>query len=175
LRVYRQTFPMWASDGTDRGLLNWCHDRSWAHLSVRFDGMTEVSVIDRIPTREFYVRTRYRLRWKKHDLNDMTSAYPTQMVLDFEAQDQAALDGLERVHLTAGYRWDPTSREIADGVLTLRDGRDNVIWAHLLDEPKGGYGVTQVTPIAPSSGPSTPSITMPKRDGDAEDKRRVGS
>lgn len=38
LRVYRRTFPLRVADSTDRGLLNWCHDRAWTHAMRIFAG-----------------------------------------------------------------------------------------------------------------------------------------
>jgi hypothetical protein len=37
LRVYRTTFPDWAADSTERGIMNWIHDRMWAHARRTFD------------------------------------------------------------------------------------------------------------------------------------------
>jgi hypothetical protein len=166
LTVYRRTFPLWASQGTDRGLLSWCHDRAWAHLSRLFDDLDRVSFVDRPPLREMYVGTRYRMRWKKHDLEDRVSTYPTQTALGFLEQDLATLDGLEEVRLVAGYRWDPVLREIGTGILTLRDGNENIVWSHVLDEPVDG-SVTEVTPIVPTGGPTAPQIGMPRLDEQA--------
>lgn len=54
LETYRRTFPAWVADSTDRGLLNWCHDRAWVHALRIFDGVPEVSSVDQPPTRELY-------------------------------------------------------------------------------------------------------------------------
>jgi hypothetical protein len=165
LTVYRRTFPMWASEHTDRGLLSWCHDRAWAHLTRLLDGVSEVSFVDQPPTREMYVGLRYRLRWKKHDLDDRLTTYPTQTAIEFLEQDPPTFEGLEEVRLVAGYRWDPATRQIGSGVLSLRDGNEKVIWSHVLAEPDAS-SVTEATPILPSSGPAAPQIFVPRLDQD---------
>lgn len=159
LTLYRTTFPGWVADATDRGLLNWCHDRAWAHTVGIFDGTREVSFVDRPPTRELYVGTRYRLRVKKHDIEGAISTYLTQGALDFLEQEPMTLDGLEEIRLIAGYRWDPELREVGAAVISLRDGHDRVIWMHELDEPAGG-AVAMTTPILPTTGPRPPQIAM---------------
>jgi hypothetical protein len=164
LRVYRGTFPLWIADSTDRGLLNWCHDRAWAHAMRIFDGIPEVSFVDQPPTRELYVGTRYRLRVKKHDLEGHVSTFLTQGALDFLEQELATLDGLEEVRLIAGYRWDPELREVGAAVISLRDGADHLVWMHELDQPAGGAVVSAV-PILPPAGPRTPEIGMVSDDG----------
>jgi hypothetical protein len=112
LNVYRRTFPMWASAATDRGLLSWCHDRAWAHLTRLFDGVSEVSFVDQPPP-------------------------PT-------------LDGMEEIRLVAGYRWDPVTREIGSGILSLRDGNEKVVWSHVLDEPDAGRCASCTLPPLPA-------------------------
>lgn len=165
LNVYRRTFPMWASAATDRGLLSWCHDRAWAHLTRLFDGVSEVSFVDQPPLRELYVGLRYRLRWKKHDLSDRVATYPTQTAIEFLEQDPPTLDGMEEIRLVAGYRWDPVTREIGSGILSLRDGNEKVVWSHVLDEPDAGRGgLTEVTPIVPAGAPTAPQIVVHRLD-----------
>ena len=73
---------------------------------VIFDGVREVSFVDRPPTREIYVGTRYRLRVKKHDIDGAIATYLTQGALDFLEQEPATFDGLEEIRLIAGYGWD---------------------------------------------------------------------
>ncbi|MGI9000221.1 MAG: hypothetical protein ACR2GH_00985 [Pseudonocardia sp.] len=160
LETYRRTFPAWVADSTDRGLLNWCHDRAWVHALRIFDGVPEVSSVDQPPTRELYVGTRYRLRVKKHDVEGGVSTFLTQGALDFLEQEPVTLDGLEEIRLIAGYRWDPERRELGAAVISLRDGHDHVIWMYELDEPAGGVGTT-TTPILSPTEPSVPEIEMP--------------
>jgi hypothetical protein len=163
LRVYRRTFPSWVADSTDRGLLNWSHDRAWTHVMRIFDLIPEVSFVDQPPTRELYVGTRYRLRVKKHDIEGRVSTYLTQGALDFLEQEPATLDGLEEVRLIAGYRWDAELREVGAAVISLRNGSDHLVWMHELDEPADG-AVASTMPILPSTEPHTPEIRLTSDD-----------
>ncbi len=172
LDLYRRTFPGWVADSTDRGLLNWCHDRAWAHAVRIFDGVREVSFVDRPPTRELYVGTRYRMRVKKHDIEGGISTFLTQGALDFLEQEPATLDGLEEIRLIAGYGWDPELRAVGAAVVSLRDGHDRVIWMHELDEPAGGV-VATTPPILPTTGPQLPQIAM--SDGAGHEQRSDGT
>lgn len=169
LTLYRTTFPGWVTDSTDRGLLNWCHDRAWAHSVGIFDGAREVSLVDRPPTRELYVGTRYRLRVKKHDIEGAISTYLTQGALDFLEQEPMTLDGLEEIRLIAGYRWDAELREVGAAVISLRDRHERVLWMHELDEPAGG-AVAMTTPILPTTGPRPPRVEM----GDDSEREQRG-
>lgn len=175
LTVYRTTFPGWVADSTDRGLLNWCHDRAWAHSVRIFEGVREVSFVDRPPTGELFVGIRYRLRVKKHDIEGAISTYLTQGALDFLEQEPMTLEGLEEIRLIAGYRWDAELRDVGAAVLSLRDRHDRVIWMHELDEPAGG-AVAITTPILPTTGPRPPRIEMgsDSHDIDAEREQRGG-
>ncbi|MGH3616012.1 MAG: hypothetical protein ACRDRK_26155 [Pseudonocardia sp.] len=123
--------------------------------------------MDRPPTRELYVGTRYRLRVKKHDIDGAIATFLTQGALDFLEQEPATLDGLDEVRLIAGYGWDPELREVGAAVISLRDGHDKVIWKHELDEPTGGVTAT-TTPILPPTGPRPPRI---ERAGDTESEQ----
>jgi len=159
LRVYRGTFPAWVADATDRGLLNWCHDRMWVHATRVFQGVEEVTLVDRPPLREMYVGTRYHLRVKKHDVEGGVSTYLTQGALDFLEQEPQTLEGLEEIRLIAGYRWLADERTLGAAVISLRDGRDRVKWMHDLDEPGEGL-VTTTVPILPPTQPRRPEISL---------------
>lgn len=163
LRVYRNTFPGWVANATDRGLLNWVHDRAWSHLTAILDDTSEVSFVDKPPTREMFVGTTFRLRIKKHDIEGEVATYPTEAAMLFMTQP-ITLEGLDEVHLIAGYRWDSDSRQIGAPVVSLRDG-DNLVWIHELDEPTSG--VVTPTPMFPPVDPSLPNIVI---DADADHK-----
>jgi len=167
LRVYRTTFPGWVADSTDRGLLNWCHDRLWVHAVRIFEDLDGVTLVDRLPLREISVGIRYRLRVKKHDLDGKVSTYLTQGALDFLEQDPPTLDGLEEVRLIAGYRWLAEERQLGAAVISLRDGKDRLVWMHDLDEPREG-SVTTTIPILPPSQPRRPEIGLAADDTTAE-------
>jgi len=166
LRVYQATFPQWAADHTDRGLLNIAHDRAWAHMTRLLDDVPGVTLDDRIPTREIYVGSKYRARWKKHDDEGVISTYPTQTALLFMEQDQqATLDGLEEVRLCFGYLWDEVLREIGAPVISLRDG-ERLIWIERLEEP-ADPAIVHATPIVPPPGPVPPTVSLRRHDDTA--------
>ena len=157
LRVYRNTFPAWAAEATERGIMNWSHDRMFAHALRIFDDLTEVAFYDREPRREITVGHRYRLRLKKHEMDGSISTYPTQGALDFLVQEPT-LDGLQQVRLIAGPRWLKDEATLGNAVISLRDGKDNLIWMHDLPDPRGGIMTT--VPIIPADGPRLPEIGL---------------
>ncbi|BBY60608.1 hypothetical protein MSAR_37440 [Mycolicibacterium sarraceniae] len=73
---------------------------------------------------------------------DRISTYPTRTAIEFWQQNNDMLPGLEEVRIAVGYRWDNELREIEAPVVSLRDGRDNVIWAIELSEPAEGEKVS---------------------------------
>lgn len=96
------------------------------------------------------VGVHLRLRVKRHHVGDMISTYPTRTAIEFWQQgNQYAFPGLEEVRIGVGYRWDRGTRQIGAPLLSLRDGKDNVIWAVELDEPAEGLKVAW-TPIEPT-------------------------
>ena len=66
--------------------------------------------------------------------------------------ERPTLEGLEEIRLAVGYRSAADAREIEAPVLSLRDGKDNVIWAIELDEPAAGAKITwkPIDPTLPS-------------------------
>ncbi len=161
LRTYRDAYPTWVAQASERGLANWIHDRLWAHLTALLDGHPGVTLSDAEPTREIVVGLGYRLRVKRHREDGQVSSYATQTALEFFAQGvQDTFPGLEEVRLVAGYEWEADSREIGEAVLSLRDGHDNVVWLVALpDVSEAGGSVTPVRPTAPV--PSLPSVDVP--------------
>lgn len=161
LSRYRRAFPDFVAGHSDRGLLNWVHDRMWVHLRSQLDDVAGVSFVDRGPLRELWVGTNFRCRLKKHDAAGMVRTYPTAAALDFMTQRlQPALDGLEDIPLCAGYIWDPAERDVGPAVLSLRDGLDNVIWLHQLAEPSAAGGDATVNPIVPPTTPERPAVGL---------------
>jgi hypothetical protein len=169
LAEYRSTFPGWVADASERGLASWIHDRVWARLLVQVDGIDEVSIVDREPTREMYVGTRYRVRVKRHHTDGLVNTYPTQTALDFLGQGGTLpIPTLEEINLIAGYEWDREERAMGVPRLSLRTSRTNIIWSVALPEVgQQGDGGTVVRPIVP--GPAGPVIGLPgidvRRDG----------
>lgn len=163
LKEYRTRFPVWVSDSSERGLANWIHDRIWAHLASQVDGEPGVRMSEGEPTRELVVGLGYRLRVKRHREDAQVSSYPTQTALEFFAQGvQETFPGLEETRLIAGYVWLPDTREVGEAVLSMRDGRDHVLWQVPLSDTGTGYGDTTqpLQPITPE--PSLPSVNVPE-------------
>jgi len=147
LAVYRSALPRFVAEASQRGLHNWIHDRMFANSLVEIDGMPEVQVIDQEPVRDLCFGSLFRVRLKGHDYRDIVAAYPTRASLDFYAQGwQPTFPTLEEVRLVAGYRWDSDLREMKEAVISLRDGREKVIWAVELVQQHGVVGVRHFEP-----------------------------
>lgn len=171
LTKYRTAYPLWVADASERGLASWIHDRLWAHLVVALDDVDGVSLIDREPTREISVGTNYQLRMKRHHEDGAVSTYPTQGAIEFMSQDegQLPLDGLGVVKLIAGYNWNKDSREMGVACLSLRDGKDKVVWHEDIPTVAGEQaGGTVVRPVAPQPTPPRVDAT-PIKPGETEE------
>ncbi|WP_233620373.1 hypothetical protein [Amycolatopsis sp. WAC 01416] len=152
LADYRDAFPGWVADSSERGLSNWIHDRLWAHLRRELTDVDSVELLDQGVTREVTVGLRYRARVKRHTGRDRVRSYATKSALAFWAQSEA-LEGLEEVRLGFGYRWDPEERVIGSTIVSLRDGLDkDAIWAVEVDAGASGAAGTSITwtPVDPS-------------------------
>jgi len=171
LTTYRNAHPGWAAEHSKRGLANWIHDRLWAHLLVRLDGLANVSIVDREPLREIWVSNNYCVRAKRHHLDGAISTYPTDTALEFLAQPgQLTLDGLVEMHLVIGYEWDKETNEVGRAVISLRDS-DYVVFVDELPDD-GEKGTAQgVTPLPPTE-PAPPVVTdLTTDDKRGEEKR----
>jgi hypothetical protein len=149
----REWRPNWFPLMHSRVLSNLIHDRIWARLVADIDDDPATNVIEKGPTREVAVGPHLRLRVKRHHIGDKISTYPTRTAIEFWQQStNYQIPGLEEVRIAVGYRWDPETREVGAPRLSLRDGKDNVIWAVELDEPAEGVAVrwTPVEPTLPS-------------------------
>ena len=168
LAKYRDTFPAWVADSSDRGLSNWIHDRLWAHLRRALADMDSVELADEGVIREITVGIRYRARVKRHTVRDRIRSYPTKSALAFWTQLDT-LEGMEEISLGFGYRWDPDERTIGSTVVSLRDGLDTeAIWVVEVDAPAAGEGGTTITwsPV----DPSLPQIDLYKAVADNEEE-----
>ncbi len=152
LAEYRDAFPSWVADSSDRGLSNWIHDRLWAHLRRGLTDIDSVELVDQGVIREVAVGLRYRARVKRHTGRDRIRSYPTKSAVAFWAQSDS-LEGLEEVRLGFGYRWDPEERVIGSTIVSLRDGLDkDAVWAVEVDAESSGVAGTEITwtPVDPS-------------------------
>ena len=171
LADYRLEHPRWVADHGERGLANWLHDRLWAHTREIFDAIPGTVLHEVGPTREVLVKSRYRVRIKRHHMDGAVSNYLTASALAFfeEPVVQFTLDGLGEVRLIAGYEWDREVRKMGRAVLSLRDGQHNVIWLEELPEPEDG-SVMPITAPSSSAGPTKPTVIVEDEDGTVEER-----
>lgn len=172
---YRREHPDWAAENAARTIADMIHDWMWSNVKQQLDSLPHVNLIDKDPRREIAVqvqspdRLSYLLRLKLHHLDSRTSSYQTQTVIDFELQGTTqTFPNMGEVRLEAGYEWDSDTRTMGEPVLSLRHGRNNVIWACQLPYPiappeEGGVLVRPVKP-----GPTLPVVEVPERDADDE-------
>ncbi|WP_068897888.1 hypothetical protein [Planomonospora sphaerica] len=162
LAEYREIKPSWVSQASERGLANWIHDRLWYHLTVLLDGVPEVRLVDSEPTREIFVGYRYRLRAKRHGDEGNVSTFPTPGAIEFLFQPpaQETISGLEEIRLIVGYTWDKEARAMGQAVLSLRDGKDEIVWLVELPDVGTGYESGTLTPMPVAPEPSTPVIEL---------------
>lgn len=168
---YRRQHPAWAAENAARTLADMIHDWMWSDVKQQLDSLSHVNLIDKDPRREIAVRVQspdrlsYLLRIKLHHLDGRTSSYQTQTVIDFELQGMTqTFPGWGEVRLEAGYEWDKDMRTIGEPVLSLRHGRNKVIWVCQLPyraAPPEDGGVL-VPPVKP--GPTPPVVEAPEHD-----------
>lgn len=146
LTDYRKVRPLFVAEASERGLAGWIHDRVWAHLVALLDETPGVAFVDQEPVREMWVGLNYRVRVKRHHEDGRVSTYPTQTALEFLAQAQLVIDGLDPVHLIAGYTWLREVRDLGPAVISLRDGND-IIWQRDLSPLAEGMGDSSKLPV----------------------------
>lgn len=178
-RIYQQDHGDWLASNAKRTVANLIHDWMWTAVCNALDDAPHVTIVDSDPRRELSVRVEsehrlsYLMRLKRHHLDGSTSSYQTQTVIDFELQGvNDTFPGFGEVRLEAGYEWDDETRAIGTALVTLRDGRNNVIWTlPLLQQPAGGVG-TVTQPTKPT--PVLPAIEVPGED-ETRDSGHTGS
>jgi hypothetical protein len=171
LREYRRLAPLWVARSSERGLAAWIHDRMWDHVVGQLEEHSDVTVVDREPVREIGVswhastptrleEVHFRLRVKRHHPSGSVSTYPTPAALDFLAQQQPMFEGLEEIRLITGYLWDSDLRQVGVPVISLRNGRDKIVWMEELPPTAdGGEGTLDLTP-PPVTGPIAPVVAV---------------
>lgn len=170
--TYRVTHPDWVAAHTPRGLANWIHDIMWSHVVRALDGVSGIHIVDKGVTREILVGINLRVRVKRHDQVGAVASYPTQGALDFFDQDVVAVfDGMEETRLIAGYLWIPDTLDIGAAVLSLRDGKNSVIWMDDLPTAPTMPVATPINPPVPE--PTMPVITL-KMDENQTDEQAEG-
>lgn len=165
--AFREWRPDWAANATGRFVANLLHDRIWAHLNERVQGIPELRIVDEEPRRELHHGLHYVMRVKRHSEDDRVATVDTPASRQFWL-GQNTLDGLEQVNLALGYRWIKDIREVGEPVLTYRNGKNNPIWAVELNKTEdqtAGFTWTSVEPDLPDLDFST---VVPRRE---EEKR----
>ena len=160
LAEYRLTSPHFVADSSKRGLANWIHDRLWHHLVTLLDDVAGVFFVERGVTREICVGANYRVRLKRHHAKAEVSTYPTPTALEFLSQPPASptLPGFDEVHLIAGYRWLESAHDVGPAVISLRDGKDNVLW--IVELPDGDVP-SEVEALPERPAPAPPRVQDP--------------
>jgi hypothetical protein len=173
LADYRSIRPAYVAQASERGLASWIHDRVWFHLAAALETIPGVIITDKGVLREFSVgpaTSKYRFRVKRHQEDGDVSTYETELALEFLAQAEGMLEIFSELHLIAGYRWIKEERAMGTALISLRDGRHNLIWEHELLAQGGGSTGTQALPRVPH--PPKPVIDGPVKDsGLASDDR----
>jgi hypothetical protein len=162
LRLYRRTFPQWVADHSERGLANWINDRLWAHLTTMAESIPGMELIEKGVTREVMVGLNFRFRVKRHDDLGNVASYPTPTFLEFVCQPQGQLPGLEETRLIAGYDWSKDERDIGAAVLSLRDGKDNIIWKEELPDFPEDSGIVGEVVTPRLTSPAAPVVGVPE-------------
>lgn len=114
--------PDWAASYTQRFKANFLHERLWQRFTAYAEDAKNVSIKDEEPYRNISVGTGIQLRIKRHSKRDLIATYPTSEAKGFYgAGGQFVIDGLERIGLAIGYRWDSEVDEVIAPVLSLQD------------------------------------------------------
>lgn len=179
LRIYQRDHADWLAGNAKRTVANLIHDWMWAAVTTELAEASHVTIVDSDPRRELAIRVEseqrlsYLLRLKRHHLDGSTSSYQTQTVIDFELQGRNQMfPGYGEVRLEAGYEWDAETRTMGTPLITLRDGRNNVVWTLPLPLYTGSAGGTVTQPITPEP---TPPIVGVQGEDEARDEEGTGS
>lgn len=172
---YRRQHPGWAAENAARTLADMIHDWMWSDVKQQLDSLPHVNLIDKDPRREIAVRVQspdrlsYLLRIKLHHLDGRTSSYQTQSVIDFELQGVTeTFPGWGEVRLEAGYEWDKDMRTMGAPVLSLRHGRNKIIWVHQLPDSSAPPQDGSLAPRPVRPGPTPPVVEVPGDEADDE-------
>lgn len=169
LAEYRSLKQDWVSEASPTGLANWISDRVWARLRVLLDDVSEADLRAQGHTREIWIGTQIRVRVKRHDQGGRVASYPTRtarFVYDLDP-DEAPFDGLDATTLTAGYVWDPETRQIGTAILAL--SRELGSKAEWMEELPNQDGVALRLHRPSTDGPTPPVVLTAL----GEDHRRV--
>ena len=170
---YREQHPDWAADNAARTIADLIHDWMWTDVKQQLDSLPHVNLIDEDPRREIAVRVHseerlsYLLRIKLHHLDGRTSSYQTQTVMDFELQgvNETFPAGTKSAWRRATSGQD--TRTMGAPVISLRHGRNKIIWVYQLSGQGGSAGATVSRPTGPGA-PTLPVVEVPGRDSEEQ-------
>ena len=175
LREFRTLRPGWALGMFQREVAGFIHSRIWANLSESLSGEAGLSLRTQEPHREVTLASgpgrTYTFRVKRHSEEDRIRSYPTPTDLEFWGGADITFDGMEKVHLAAGYRWQADTGEIGPAVISYREGKENIVWAMEI-EGQAGAGVLPFSykPIQPS----LPDVDLAVAQFEQEQERWLG-
>jgi hypothetical protein len=171
LALYRKTLPQFVSRHSQRGLLNWIHDQLFANIKDQFDADPSVAISQTEPTDEIMIDNTLRIRFKKHDAQDMVSNYPTAAWRAWSRQD--LIPAFSEIRLIAGFRWDAAAREMRTPVISARDGEKNVLWAAELHRIEATTPIYVPSPVLQPEAPALPvfEIADIENNGDHSDEQ----
>lgn len=126
---FREFEPMWAATYTQRLKANFLHERIWGRILPYVEENEDIDAIDKEPVRVLNIGTKFALRIKRHSDKDLISSFRTKGAIDFYG-GTIPIDGMERVGLAIGYRWDPTIDKITAPVISLQDlKKKKTVWS----------------------------------------------
>lgn len=136
---YSQDIGDWGPDMTDRSRASIVHDLTIRSAIQQFDEMQGVRVVEQNRLFLFIFDESIALRFKKLDENKRSRNIPTQVTLDFLAQQE--IPGIaSTLHLEAGYVLNELQTDI-DGIYIVCPTRDRVRWSWALQAPDVGQVV----------------------------------
>ncbi|MCR6703169.1 MAG: hypothetical protein NVV66_00170 [Cellulomonas sp.] len=147
--------PDWVAEMFEREKAGIIHSRIWFRLQEQLEGVANVNMQTREPHRDLVVQTiggrSYAFRVKRHSQTDRISSYSTRSdVAYWTGEGMPSFPGMELVNLAAGYRWDNEANAMGETVISYREGKQNVLWAYVLDEGQAGAEPITRRPLEPT-------------------------
>ena len=146
----KQWQPDWATGYSSRFIANFAHERIWARLTRRIDGLPGIQIHDQEPVREISHGTTFVTRVKRHHPGDRIATYPTKGSLAHWSNRAIVIPSLEQLSLAVGYYWDRDTRSIGEAVLSLREAVDKPVWGVTLSRVVDAPTEIAWTPIEPA-------------------------
>lgn len=124
---FRKFRSEWFPTFTQRFISGFIHERVWAELVRRIDGLPGSTIIDEEPVREIGWMDTFKMRVKRHRGGDVIAAFPTESARRWYSP-MLPLEGLEVTHLAVGYKW--IDGQIGPAVISYRESLESrALWA----------------------------------------------